>query len=189
MKLKKCPKCGSTRLGERWAKDRKLQQYCHGVTSFGDYDEDTHCSWVGEPYTPPKKRITNTDTLRLDEFFGWHYLVYDKYGHLQTDSATHDTRAEAMEALEEDMTPTEGYDDPAAPLTAVLFHVPSNVTVKGTMFKFKKGKVAVVTPRVKKTQPLGDDYLNDEYYCWHGDKPFGPGPYCTGCGGLIKKKK
>jgi hypothetical protein len=30
-----------------------------------------------------------------------------------------------------------------------------------------------------------DDY--DEYYCWH-KVPCGPGPYCTGCGGLIKPK-
>jgi hypothetical protein len=29
--------------------------------------------------------------------------------------------------------------------------------------------------------PKGDD----EYYCWH-KVPYGPGPYCTGCGGLIK---
>jgi hypothetical protein len=121
-----------------------LQQYCHGASSFGDYEEDTQCGWVGEPRIPERKRITNTDTLRLDEFFGWHYLIYDKYGHLSTDSATHDTRAEAMEALEEDMTPKEGYIDPAAPLTAVLFKVPSNVTIKGKMFKFKNGKVTKV---------------------------------------------
>jgi hypothetical protein len=144
MKVKVCPKCGSKNLGERWAMGRKLQQYCHGVTSFGDYDEDTHCRWVGEPYTPPRKRITNTDTLRLDEFVGWHYIVYDKYGHTQTDSATHDTRAEAMEALIDDITPREGYDDPAAPYTAVLFNVPSNVTIKGTMYRLKKGVVKKV---------------------------------------------
>jgi hypothetical protein len=116
---------------------RKLEQYCNGPDG-----ED--CTWVGEPRIPEKKRITNTDTLRLDEFFGWHYIVYDRYGHVQTDSATHDTRAEAMKALEEDLTPREGYDDPAAPLTAVLFNVPSHVSVKGKMYRFKKGKVTKV---------------------------------------------
>lgn len=165
---------------------RMLQQYCHGQTSFGDYDGDENCGWVGKPRIPERKRITNAAPLRVDNFHGWHYLVYDKYGHLQTDSATHDTRAEAMEALEEDMTPKEGYVDPAAPLTAVLFKVPSNVTIKGTTFKFKKGKVTEVVPKVPKAKPFGDDE-DAEYYCWH-KVPYGPGPYCTGCGGLIKKK-
>lgn len=137
MKLNVCPKCGSKNLGDRWAMGRKLEQYCNGPDG-----ED--CTWVGEPRIPEKKRITNTDTLRLDEFFGWHYIVYDRYGHVQTDSATHDTRAEAMKALEEDLTPREGYDDPAAPLTAVLFNVPSHVSVKGKMYRFKKGKVTKV---------------------------------------------
>jgi hypothetical protein len=40
---------------------------------------------------------------------------------------------------------------------------------------------------VAKSKAVPVDDLDDEYYCWHGDKPFGPGPYCTGCGGLIKK--
>ena len=121
-----------------------LEQYCHGQTSFGDYDGDENCGWKGEPYTPPRKRITNTTELRIDDFYGWHYIVYDKYGHVQTDSATYDTREEAMEELTDDLTPKEGYIDPAAPLTAVLFKVPGRVTVKGKMFKFKNGKVTKV---------------------------------------------
>jgi hypothetical protein len=141
MKIKKCPKCGSTSLGERWCKGRKLQQYCQGLDSYGDYDEDIQCTWVGEPYTPPKRRITNTMELRIDNFHGWHYLIYDKYGHLQTDSATHPTREEALKAMVRDLTPKQGYDDPAAPLTAVLFNVPSNVTITGTKYRFKKGGV------------------------------------------------
>lgn len=158
MKLKVCPKCGGKNLGDRWAKGRMMQQYCHGV-----YDEDTNCGWVGEPRIPEKRRITNKDTLRIDDFHGWHYLIYDKYGHLQTDSATHDTRAEAMEALEEDMTPKEGYVDPAAPLTAVLFFVPANITIKGTMYRYNKGGVNKVCSKMPKAKPTGDDY-DGEYY-------------------------
>lgn len=30
-----------------------------------------------------------------------------------------------------------------------------------------------------------DDY-DGEFFCWHKN-PYGKGPYCTGCGGLIKK--
>ena len=134
MKVTVCPKCGSKNLGERWAKGRMLEQYCNGPDG-----ED--CYWKGEPYTPPKRRITNTMDARIDDFYGWHYIVYDKYGHVQTDSATYDTREEAMEELTEDLTPKEGYVDPAAPLTAVLFKVPGRVTIKGTMFKLKQGKV------------------------------------------------
>lgn len=147
MKVKACPKCGNTSLGERWCKGRMLQHYCSGE------DGETSC-WVSQPYTPPKRRITNTTEFRLDEFVGWHYLVYDKYGHVATDSATYDTRAEAMVELTEDITPKEGYDDPAAPFTAVLFNVPPRVTIKGTMFKFKKGKVTEVSPRVKKSKSV-----------------------------------
>lgn len=134
MKVKQCPKCGNTSLGEHWCKDRMLQQVC------GAYGEES-CGWKGEPYTPPKRRITNKVELRIDDFFGWHYIVYDKYGHTQTDSATYDTREEAMQELIDDITPREGYNDPAAPYTAVLVKVPCNVTVRGTMYRLKDGKV------------------------------------------------
>lgn len=137
MKVKTCPKCGFSSLGERWSRGRMLEQYCHDPEEMG-------CHWVGEPYTPPKRRITNMDRLRIDEFAGWHYIVYDKYGHVQTDSATYGSRAEAEKEMAEDITPREGYDDPAAPYTAVLFNVPSSVVIKGEMFKLKKGKVTKV---------------------------------------------
>jgi hypothetical protein len=52
-------------------------------------------------------------------------------------------------------------------------------TMRQAMDKFEKDCVPIDKPI--------DDY-DGEYYCWHGDKPYGPGPYCTGCGGLIKKK-
>ena len=139
MKVKVCPKCGSTRLGERWCKGRMLEQYC------GDF-EDIGCSWKSEPYTPPKKHITNTTELPINDFHGWHYIVYDKYGYVAISSATYDTRAEAMVELTEDMTPKAGYNDPAAPYTAVLFIVPANVTIKGTMFKMKSGSCVQVKP-------------------------------------------
>ena len=135
MKIKTCPKCGSTQVGEQWVKGRMLQQHCY----IGDGDE--FCGWKGEPYTPPKKRITNKTQLRIDEFSGWHYIVYDKYGHVHTDSATFDTKAEALGELQGDLIPKQGYDDPAAPLTAVLFNVPSHITIKGQMFRVKDGKL------------------------------------------------
>ena len=142
MKVKVCPRCGSKELGERWCKGRTLQQYCtHASDTFYDRTGERDCEWVGEPYTPPRRRITNATRLRIDDFYGWHYIVYDKYGHVQTDSATYDTKAEAMKELEDEFKTREGYVNPAAPLTAVLFNVPSSVTIKGTMFKLKNGVV------------------------------------------------
>ena len=139
MKVKVCPKCGNSNLSERWAKGRMLEQYCYS------YDEnDEKCYWVGEPFTPPKRPITNVVELRIDDFYGWHYQTFDKYGHVSTDSATYDTKAEALKELSDDITPREGYDDPAAPYTAVLVKVPSRVTVKGKMFKLVNGKVTSV---------------------------------------------
>lgn len=102
------------------------------------------CGWHAEPRTPEKIPITNTCELRVDDFSGWHYIIYDKYGHVQTDSATYDTREEALKELEDDLTPRVGYEDPSAPLTAVLFNVPDHVTIKGTMFKLQDGKVKKV---------------------------------------------
>jgi hypothetical protein len=121
-----------------------LEQYCVSRTDSDyegdDWDASGRCRWVSEPYTPPRRRITNTCELRIDDFCGWHYIIYDKYGHVQTESETYSTKAEAMKELEEDLEPRD-YDNPAAPLTAVLFNVPPCVTIKGTMFKVKNGKV------------------------------------------------
>lgn len=124
-----CPECCSEDIGDRWCNGRMLQYYCR------------ECGWHAEPRTPEKIPITNTCELRVDDFSGWHYIIYDKYGHVQTDSATYDTREEALKELEDDLTPKPGYVDPSAPLTAVLFNVPDHVTIKGTMFKLQDGKV------------------------------------------------
>jgi len=140
MKLKSCPECGNDDLGERWTKNRMLEQYCHGRTSFGDYG-DEYCNWVGKPYTPPKRRITNTIKVGIDEFRGWQYIIYDKYGCVETHSATHNTQDQALKKIEEDLRPIAGFNNPADPRTAVLFNVPSSVNIKGKMYKFKNGKV------------------------------------------------
>lgn len=34
---------------------------------------------------------------------------------------------------------------------------------------------------------VADDDRDPAYYCWH-KIPYGGGPYCTGCGGLIKSR-
>jgi len=135
MKVKSCPKCGCTELGERWSNGRKLEQYCHN-------DED-HCYWKGEPYTPPKRRITDTKELRIDDFYGWDYILYDRFGHVMTLSATESTEAKVMAELERELKRGEN-DKNGGPYTGVVFKTPSRVILKGRMFRSKNGKVAQV---------------------------------------------
>jgi hypothetical protein len=74
----------------------------------------------------------------VDAFIGWYYLVYDKYGHVQTSSATYGERGEALRNMLRDITPKKGRENPAAPYTAVLFEVPSYITITGEKFKGEK---------------------------------------------------
>jgi hypothetical protein len=143
MKLKVCPKCGNTdHLAERWAKGRMLEQCCHAPLDVFGYLGS--CNWVGTPYTPEKICITTTVKVRLDEIYGWHYQVFDKYGHVVTDSVTYGSKAEAMEELVDDITPKEGYDDPAAPYTAILVRIPPTMTLEGEAFQLVNGKTTEV---------------------------------------------
>ena len=137
MKLKACPKCGCKNLGDRWTNGRKLEQYC-----LADGEEE-YCTWVGQPRTPERKRITNTKDLRVDEFYGWDYIVYDKFGHASTYSQTFGTEREAMTDLADELK--QGVKDKdGGPYTAVLFKTPSKVVLKGKMFKFKSGIVTKI---------------------------------------------
>ena len=58
MKLKQCPECGSTDLGDRWCNGRKLSQTCNELS----------CGWIGKPRTPEKRRVLDTKTCCLDDF-------------------------------------------------------------------------------------------------------------------------
>lgn len=127
-KVKECPRCGSTSLGDRWCSERKLQQYC----------TEDECEWRGQPRIPEKRRITNTKKLRVDDFYGWDYIIYDRYGHVSTISRSFDTEGDATKEMEADLKRGEVNTD-AGPYTGVLFHTPSSVILKGKMFKVKKG--------------------------------------------------
>jgi hypothetical protein len=137
MKLKSCPKCGCNDLGEIWTKGRMLRQYCRDENEMG-------CIWEGEPYTPELQSITNMMEISINDFPGWHYIVYDKFGHVAISSGTYHNHEEALEKLKNDITPKEGYNDPAAPYTAVLFNVPQYVTIKGEIFKLENGVITEI---------------------------------------------
>jgi hypothetical protein len=134
MKVKVCPECGSDNIGDMWCNGRKLQYYC------GEED----CNWKAEPRIPSKRKITDTRECRIDDFGGWSYITYDKYGHVSCWSQTFNAEAAAMRALEKDLKckPT----DEGGPYTGVIFNVPHHVTIKGKMFKMKNGVVTQVTP-------------------------------------------
>lgn len=132
MKVKSCPKCGNTDLGDRWQTGRKLQQYCR--------NEDDNCYWKGTPRTPERRRITNTKDLRVDDFYGWDYVVYDKFGHTMTLSRTYSGEPAAKAELDRELL--RGVTDVnAGPYTGVLFKTPSRVVLTGKMFRVKKGVV------------------------------------------------
>jgi len=130
MKVDKCPKCGSTDLGDQWADGRKLKQRCHD-----------DCNWVGPARVPEKIPIRSTRSVCVSQFAGFEYEIFDRYGHISTSSQTYSTEASAFKAMERDIQ--QGENDPdAGPYTGVLW--PSVVKVTGKKFVVKKGKVTQV---------------------------------------------
>lgn len=133
MKYDKCPKCGSTYLGDRWVVGRKLQQYCYIS------DSDERCNWKSDPRTPKRRPISNSKKLLVDESPGWDYIVYDKFGHVMTLSHTYSREDAALSELKRELKRGET-DANAGPYTGVLFKTPSSVVIRGKMFKPKKKK-------------------------------------------------
>lgn len=133
MKIKKCPTCGCTEIGDRWCVGRKLQYFCA--------NED--CDWEAEPRTPSKRVITDTKDLRIDNFSGWDYIIYDKYGYVAVYSRSYDSKQAVMEAVERELNNGDE-NEAAGPYTAVVFKTPGSVSLKGKMYK----KVNGVTARV-----------------------------------------
>lgn len=131
-KFKRCPKCGRMdTLSDRWTKGRMLQQYCSGAADAFNDDYTDRCGWVGLPRVPEKRKITNTKKLRVDDFPGWDYIIYDKYGHESCFSRTYSSKEEAIKKIKEELK----IQDAGSPYTVVLFHVPSSVIIKGKVFK------------------------------------------------------
>jgi hypothetical protein len=120
MKLKNCPQCGESYLGDRWQPRRKLQQYCH------------ECDWIGKPRTPEKQRISAVKTIPANHFSGFQYEVFDKYGHPLIHSQSYETEEEARKDLRKDLNRGK-INENAGPYTAVLW--PATVKVKGKRIK------------------------------------------------------
>ena len=132
MKLDKCPSCGS-RLGDRWCVGRKLQQYC-----LDSLDND--CTWKAQPRIPEQIPVTADKDLLVQNFSGWDYILYDKYGHVSTLSRSYGTEDEAATEMENALIRGES-DMHAGPYVGVLFYTPPTITIRGKMFVAKNGAV------------------------------------------------
>lgn len=120
MKYKKCPQCGESYLGDRWERGRKLQQHCY------------ECDWEGKPRTPEKQIISAVKTICANQFSGFHYEIFDKYGHAFISSRSFGSEEEARKALRKDLKRGKTNEN-AGPYTAVLW--PATVKVKGKRIK------------------------------------------------------
>jgi hypothetical protein len=115
-----CPKCGSDDLYDRWTSGRKLQRGCHD------------CTWQEPPRTPEIQPIKNTKFIAANQFSGFHYEIYDQYGHAATFSRSYRTAEEARDELLKDLTKKNKNPD-YAPCTGILW--PDKVEVVGEIIR------------------------------------------------------
>lgn len=111
-----CPNCGSEYIYNRWVAGRKLQRGC----------ED--CDWKEAPRIPEIQEIKSTRTVKANQFYGYCYEAFDKYGHIMTSSRSYNTEEEARTALRKELD-TWNKDPDYAPCAGVLW--PSEVQVIG----------------------------------------------------------
>jgi len=118
-KLRKCPDCGESLHSDCWTTGRKLQQRCD-------------CGWEGEPRTPEIIPIKDTKTISVNQFSGFNYEIFDKYGHITTCSRSYYDKKSALKAMKDDLTQHNKSLD-MSPCTAILW--PDRVIVKGEVYK------------------------------------------------------
>ena len=117
-KLRKCPECGES-LSDCWTVGRKLQQRCD-------------CGWKGEPRIPEIQVIEDTKTISVNQFSGYNYEIFDKYGHITTYSRSYYNKIEAEKEMKDDLVKHNKSTD-MSPCTAILW--PDKVIVKGKILK------------------------------------------------------
>ena len=118
--LKECFNCGSTNLGDRWTAGRLLEQHCY------------ECGWTAQPRIPEKLPIVVVKQVKVNQFWGFHYEVFDRYGHMMVSSRYYDKEDEAETALNKELERGKK-DFNAGPYTAVLW--PARTLVEGRVFK------------------------------------------------------
>jgi hypothetical protein len=111
-----CPRCGSDDLYDRWVSGRKLQRGCND------------CPWKKPPRVPEIQPIKNTRFVWANQFSGFCYETYDKYGHTMSHSRSYDTKEKAREELIKELNRWNKNPD-YAPCTGILW--PDRVEVHG----------------------------------------------------------
>ena len=102
----KCPDCGEPLHSDCWTTGRKLQQKCD-------------CGWRGQPRIPEIQRIEDTKTISVNQFSGFNYEIFDKYGHITTFSRSYYSEEEAIKEMRDDLAKHNKWSD-YAPCTAIL---------------------------------------------------------------------
>ena len=119
MKLTKCPTCGNKSLSDQWQRNRKLQQAC------------SECGWLGKIRTPEILEVRTSKDVCVNQFNGFCYQVFDKYGHIMTFSRTYYAEEEAEKELLKELKQGKS-DKDAGPYTGILW--PDVVCVEGKVY-------------------------------------------------------
>jgi hypothetical protein len=93
-----CPQC-DYRLSTVWTTGRMLKKMCGRENCWG-YD--------GAPYPPPKKPIRIRRMVAVDAGGGWHYEMFDQYGHVYIDSRSFRSAAAAEQDARRQMPDSSG---------------------------------------------------------------------------------
>jgi hypothetical protein len=115
-KITECPKCGSDDLYDIWVSGRKLQRGCRD------------CTWEDLPRVPEIQQIKNTRFVWANQYSGFCYETYDRYGYEMSFSRSYNTIEEAREALVNELAKWNKNPD-YAPCTGILW--PDKVEVVG----------------------------------------------------------
>ena len=118
MKVNECPECGNE-IVDRWQRGRKLQQACE------------ICDWQGEIRIPEKIEIKTVKEVTVNQFYGFCYQVFDRYGHIMTYSKSYETEGQAEEDLLQEIEQGKR-DEDGGPYVGILW--PSIVNVKGKIY-------------------------------------------------------
>lgn len=119
MKPKYCPKCKEDEVRKILTKGRKNIFECE------------NCYWKSKPFIPKTRPIKHIKNVSPNNFYGYCYEVFDKYGQPCVFSRSYDTREDAIKEMMDDIS--KGIDKPYGPYTGVLW--PKTVEVKGEVFK------------------------------------------------------
>ena len=116
MNINVCPSCGDDEFYEKWEANRLLSKNCYS------------CTWKSKPYPPKLRKIRTAKTIDANQFPGFHYQIFDKFGHIMTSSRSYNSKSEAKAEIEKELVYGRT-DKDAGPYTAVLW--PASVTVRG----------------------------------------------------------